>query len=172
MAEYFNIGKMVAAHGVTGELILQHELGKRTSLKGLTALFIEDRKDSLLPWFIISTKIKSETEVYIKLEGLESREAALKLVPKRVWLPAADHKKFVARSAPSSILGYQVINRGEELGPVLEVIEQPQQLLCRLEIRGREVLIPLHEDSLEKIDHRKKQVSVELPEGLLEIYLG
>ena len=126
----------------------------------------------MLPWFITSTKIKSETEIYIKLEGLESREAAMKLVPKKVWLPEADHKKFAAKTSPSSILGYQIINKGEELGPVLEVIEQPQQLLCRLEIKGREVLIPLHEDSLEKIDHRKRQVLVELPEGLLEIYLG
>jgi 16S rRNA processing protein RimM len=45
-------------------------------------------------------------------------------------------------------------------------------LLCRLEITKKEVLIPLNESTLKKIDHAKKQVVVELPEGLLEIYLG
>ena len=172
MVEYFNIGKMVAVHGLKGELILLHELGKKTSLKGLTTIFIEDKKDSMLPWFIESTRIKSETEIYIKLEGLESREQAMKLVPKKVWLPAADHKKYLSKTAPSSILGYNIIHEGEDLGPVLEVIEQPHQLLCRLEIGGKEVLIPLHEQSIEKIDHRKKQIRVELPDGLLDIYLG
>jgi 16S rRNA processing protein RimM len=172
MPEYFNIGKMVAAHGLKGELILQHELGKKTSLKGLATIFIEDKKNSFLPWFIESTQIKSEKEIYIKLDGLDTREGAMKLVPKKVWLPEAEHKKFAAKTSPASILGYMVIHQGEELGIVLEVIEQPQQLLCRLDIKGKEVLIPLHEESLEKIDHRKKQVKVILPEGLLDIYLA
>lgn len=172
MTEYFNIGKLVAAHGLKGELILQHDLGKKTSLKGLATIFIEDKKNSFLPWFIESAQIKSEKEICIKLEGLESRELAMKLVSKKVWLPEADHKKFAAKTSPASILGYMIIHEGEELGLVLEVIQQPQQLLCRLEIKGKEVLIPLHEESLQKIDHRKKQVVVSLPEGLLDIYLG
>ncbi len=172
MTEYFNIGKMVAVHGLKGELILLHELGKKTSLKGLTTIFLEDKKNSMLPWFIESTSIRSEKEILIKLEGLDSRESAMKLVPKKVWIPEADHRKYAAKTAPSSILGYMVIEDGKELGKILEIIEQPQQLLCRLEMNGREVLIPLHEASLEKIDHRKKQILVDLPDGLLDIYLG
>lgn len=171
MAEYYKIGKLVAVHGLQGELVLKHELGKKTSLKGLQALFIEDKKNSFLPWFIESAKIKSEEEIYIKLEGADTREAAMKLTPKECWLPEPDFKKFAAKSAPVSLLGYTVINNGESLGEILEVIEQPHQVLCRLEIQSKEVLIPVHEGSLEKIDHRKKQVLVQLPEGLLDVYL-
>ncbi len=172
MAGYLSIGKIVAVHGLKGELLLKHELGKKTSLKGLQAIFIEDKKDSFIPWFIESTTIKSEDEIYLKLEGVDSREAAAKLSQKKIWLPEADFKKFASKSSPASLLGYTIIDQGQSLGQILEVIEQPHQLLCRLEIQGKEVLIPLHEDSLEKVDHRKKQVLVELPEGLLDIYLG
>ncbi|MBL7710804.1 MAG: 16S rRNA processing protein RimM [Chitinophagaceae bacterium] len=171
MAEYYKIGKLVAVHGLQGELVLKHELGKKTSLKGLQALFIEDKKNSFLPWFIESTKIKSEEEIYIKLEGADTREAAMKLTPKECWLPEPDFKKFAAKSAPVSLLGYTIINDGKSLGEILEVIEQPHQVLCRLEIQSKEVLIPIHEGSLEKIDHRKKQVLVQLPDGLLDVYL-
>jgi 16S rRNA processing protein RimM len=171
MAEYYNIGKFVAVHGLQGELLLKHELGKKTSLKGLTALFVEEKKNAFLPWFIESAKIKSETEIYIKLEGLTSREAAMKLAQKSAWLPETDFKKFAAKSAPASLLGYTIIDNNEALGEILELIEQPHQLLCRLEIQNKEVLIPLHEGSLQKVDHKKKQVFVELPEGLLDIYL-
>ena len=38
MPEYFKIGKLVAVHGLKGELLLKHTLGKKTSLKGLQAL--------------------------------------------------------------------------------------------------------------------------------------
>ena len=170
--EYFKIGKLVAVHGLKGEILLKHELGKKTSLKGLAAIFTEVNKNSFLPWFIQSTRIKNEQEIYLKLENIDSKESAAPLVQKHAWLPEADFKKYAARTAPAGMLGYEVIHKGESLGSIKELIEQPHQLLCRLEIGGKEVLIPLHEDSLLKVDHQKKQVLVDLPEGLLDIYLG
>ena len=172
MIEYFKIGKFVAVHGLNGELLLKHSFGKKTSLKGLQAIFIEEKKDSFIPWFIESAKIKNEEETYIKLEGINTREAASKLLQKEIWLPEADFKKFAAKTAPVSLLGYTIINDNEPIGDILEVIEQPHQLLCRLEIKHREVLIPLSENTLKKIDHKKQQVIVSLPEGLLDIYLS
>jgi 16S rRNA processing protein RimM len=172
MAEYFKIGKLVAVHGLKGELVLKHDLGKKTSLKGLQNIFIEERNKSFLPWFIESTTVKSETEIYLKLEGVDTREAAAKLSPKEVWLTEQDFKKHAAKSSPVNLLGYKIINGKEELGEILEVIEQPHQLLCRLEIDSKEVLIPLHEGSLQKVDHKKKLVLVDLPEGLLDVYLA
>ena len=171
MAEYFKIGKLVAVYGLKGELLLKHELGKKTSLKGLQAIFIEERKNSFIPYFIAATKIKGNEEIYLQLEGINSREAAIKITQKEIWLPEVDFKKFAAKSAPASLLGYTIINSKEPLGEILELIEQPHQLLCRLEIKGKEVLIPLHEETLKKINHNKKEVLVELPDGLLEIYL-
>lgn len=171
MIQYFKIGKLVAVHGLQGELLLKHQLGKKTSLKGLQAIFVEEKKNSFLPWFIEATKIKSESEIFLKLEGINTREAAIKLTQKEIWVPETDFKKFAAKSAPASLLGYTIINNNEPLGEILELIEQPHQLLCRLEIKGKEVLIPLHEETLKKINHNKKEVLVELPDGLLEIYL-
>ena len=172
MIEYFKIGKFIAVHGLKGELLLKHSFGKKTSLKGLQAIFIEEKKDSFIPWFVESAKIKNEGETYIKLEGIDTREAAIKLTQKEIWLPEADFKRFAARTAPAGLLGYAVINEKENIGQILEVIEQPHQLLCRLDIKGSEVLIPVNESTLQKIDHKMKQVIVSLPEGLLDIYLG
>ena len=172
MIEYFKIGKFVTVHGLTGELLLKHSFGKKTSLKGLQAIFIEEKKDSFIPWFIESAKSKNEEETYIKLEGIDTREAATKFTQKEIWLPEPDFKKFAAKSAPAGLLGYTIINEKETVGEILEVIEQPHQLLCRLDIGGKEVLIPINESTLQKIDHKKKQVIVLLPDGLLDIYLS
>jgi 16S rRNA processing protein RimM len=54
---------------------------------------------------------------------------------------------------------------------VLEVIEQPLQILLRIEIDGKEVLIPINESTLVKVDHKGEKIYVDLPEGLLDIYL-
>jgi 16S rRNA processing protein RimM len=170
MQQYFKIGKLAASKGLKGELVLQHSLGKKTTLKGLKAIFIEDKKDSFMPYFIEAAKIKSDTETIIKLEGIDTPETARKLTPQPVWLQAEDFKKFSAKSAPIALLGFTLYNEGVALGEILEVIEQPHQLLCTIMYQGKEALIPVHDDNLENIDNKNKKVFVSLPEGLLDIY--
>lgn len=170
MDNYFKIGKLAATHGIHGQLILEHSLGKKTSLKGLETIFIEETKDTFLPYFIDSTKIKNDKETLISIEGISSKEAAHFLIKKEVWLDENDFKKFAANAAPISLLGFMVVNDGVELAEVIEVIEQPHQVLCKIMLENKEALIPVHEDSLEKIDKKNRKLFVNLPDGLLDIY--
>lgn len=168
--QYNSIGKLVAAHGLAGELILRHALGKKTALKGLETLFIELRKGELLPYFIQSTKAKNEQEIILQLEGINSREAAIKLMNKECWLTESDFQQHAAAHASISFLGFHIYNGDEDLGEVLEVIEQPHQVLCRIDLNGREALLPVHEESLLEVNPTKRILRVQLPDGLLDIY--
>jgi len=171
MPQYFKIGKLAASTGLKGELVLQHSLGGKTSLKGLEAIFLEEKKDSFIPYFIQATKIRSENETVIKLEGIDVVETARKLTPREVWLTEEDFKKFAGKSAPISLLGFMMIDdEDNEIGEIIEVIEQPHQVLCTVLISGKEALIPIHGESLEKIDKKNKKVYVIIPDGLLDIY--
>jgi 16S rRNA processing protein RimM len=170
MPQYFKIGKLAASFGLRGELVLQHNLGKKTALKGLETIFIEEGKDNFMPYFIHAAKIKSHTEVFIKLEEIDTVEAARKLTPKEVWLTEEDFNTHAAKSASISLLGFMLVHDGDELGEITEVIEQPHQLLCTIILNGKEALIPVHEASLEKMDTKKRRLHVTLPDGLLDIY--
>ncbi len=170
MSQYFKIGKLAASFGLKGELVLQHSLGKKTKLNGLETIFLEEGKDNLMPYFITTTNIKNEVEVLIKLEGIDSRETARKLTPKEVWITEEDFKKFAAKAAPISMLGFHLVNEEEDLGEIIEVIEQPHQILCAILLDGKEALIPIHGESLDKIDEKNRKVYVTLPDGLLDIY--
>jgi 16S rRNA processing protein RimM len=172
MNEYFKIGKLAATFGTDGQMVLQHTLGKKTSLKGMEAFFIEETNDSFLPYFITSAKIKNDRDIIIAVEGIDTKEAARFLLKKEVWLAERDFKKFAASSAPISFLGFMIIENQKELGEILEVIEQPHQVLCRIMIEGKEALIPVHENSLEKVDKKNKKLYVNLPEGLLDVYIN
>jgi 16S rRNA processing protein RimM len=170
MDNYRNIGRLVAVFGVQGELVLQHSLGKKTSLKGLKTLFLEEKKDELLPWFIESTRIKGPEEVFVKLEGLDTKEAARRVVRREVWVREQDFSGLAGKAAPISLVGFRLFDGPRDLGEILEVIEQPHQVLCRIDLEGKEALIPLQEDTLRGIDQRKREVRVELPDGLLDVY--
>lgn len=170
MNDYIHIGKMVASFGLNGDLILKHALGKKTILKGVEAIFVEENKGSYLPYFIESSRAKNEEETYVKLEGINSKESASRLTPRNVWLLDADFRKLAGKTAPISLLGFQLISDTEKLGPIEEIIEQPHQVLLRISLDGKEALIPLHAETLNRIDHKKKEVHVVLPDGLLDIY--
>jgi 16S rRNA processing protein RimM len=171
MHEHIKIGKIVATFGVNGQIILQHNLGKKSTFKGVQAIFIEQIKGSLLPYFIKEAKPKNEEDNYILLEDITSKEMAAKLIGKAVWLLHDDFKSISNKKSPIALLGYKVISDDEILGIINEVIEQPHQILLTINYKGKEAYLPMHEESLVNINHKSNEVHLNLPDGLLDIYL-
>jgi len=169
---YRNIGKIVSGFGLKGDMILMHNLGKSIVVTKIKVIFIELIRGELLPYFIEHIRKKGEDELYLKLEGINSRESALRFIRKEVWLKEEEIQVHTRKNNPIGWVGYLVIDQGRDLGPIVEIIEQPHQVLCRLEIGTREVLIPINEQTLNKVDHKNKTVMLTLPDGLLEVYLS
>ena len=170
MSQYFKVGKFAASHGLDGTLVLVHSLGKKTALKELETIFLQESKDNFMPYFIETCSIKNDTEVYVKLETVDTKEVARRLTPKDVWFTAEDFEKYAAKSSPISMLGYDMIDGSINLGEIIEVLEQPHQILCTILYNGNEALVPVHQGNLVKMDQKNKKVYVDVPEGLLEIY--
>lgn len=170
MISYIHIGKIVATFGVNGEVVLKHSLNKKSNFKNTTVIFIELVKGNKIPFFIAQAKAKNIEESYILLEGINNKEAAHKLIGKTTWLTEDDFRVHAGKQAPIGLLGYNVIEDNVVLGSVLEVIEQPHQVLLCINYKNNDAFIPLHTETLIKINHSKKEVFVKLPEGLLDVY--
>ncbi|HVY76386.1 MAG TPA: hypothetical protein VG890_16265, partial [Puia sp.] len=163
--------KIVSTFGVKGELVLEHRLGKKIAPAKIKVVFMEKNRNELLPFFVESAKKKGEMELMLKLEGLDTKEKAGAWLKHEVWLKEEELSAHTQKNNPIGWVGFRVLDGKKDLGEVLEVIEQPHQILCRLEIKGREVLVPVNEQTLYRIDHAGKRLLLELPEGLLEVYL-
>ena len=111
----------------------------------------------------------SETN-FVNLEGIFSKESGRILLKKEVWLVEEDFNKFASGAAPISLLGYMIICDKEEIGKVIEVIEQPHQILCKVMLEDKEALIPIHEASLLKTDKKNRLLYVDIAAGLLDLY--
>jgi 16S rRNA processing protein RimM len=169
---YRNIGKIVSAFGLKGEMIVLHHLGKKITVSKIKVIFLEQKKDEMLPYFVDQIRKKGDKELYLKLEGVDTKEAATKFIRRDVWMKEEEVQIHTQKSNPIGWVGYRVLDQGKDLGPIIEVIEQPHQVLCRLEIDTKEVLIPINEQTLSKVDHKNRTVLLTLPDGLLEVYLG
>ncbi|HEU0228607.1 MAG TPA: ribosome maturation factor RimM [Arachidicoccus soli] len=170
--DYIHIGKVVATHGTNGDIIVQHAMSKKVVLKEVEAIFIEEAKGVYIPYFIEKSIAKNTNELLLKCEGINSKESAHRFIKKNIWLRHEDFAKIADAASPIALIGYMVFNEEKPLAKVEEVIEQPHQVLLRVTYQEKEVLIPLHSETLNKIDRKKQEVHVSLPDGLLEIYLS
>lgn len=172
MDQYVVIGKFIATFGIKGDLVLKHHLGAGLDTEALKTVFIEEKSGRFMPYFVAAVKNKTAEEALIQLEGVDAPEKAKVFLRKQVWLPEQDVKTQAAQHAPISLLGFAVYDEKKMLGKVVEVIEQPMQILLRIDYQGKEVFVPLNESTLLKIEHKKEKITVRLPEGLLDIYIN
>lgn len=167
---YLHIGKIATSFGTNGEVIIVHALGKKSNFKDVEVLFVEETKGSKLPYFIEKAKAKTTDESYIKLEGINTKEATKRIIGKPIWLSEEDARKLSAKQSSIGLIGYTVFDdSNNSIGVVIEVIEQPHQILLNVDYNGKEVYIPMHEDNIIKVTHPKKQIILEIAEGLLDL---
>lgn len=165
-----HIGKIAATVGIQGEVLLVHVLGKKVIFKKGDVVFIETEKNIRIPFFVESSKARTDKETLLKFEDIHTREAGHVLLQKQLHVNAQLFDAHVSKQAPLRLLGFMVVNFGQEVGKVTGVIEQPHQILLETSYKGSTALIPLHEASLKNIDEKKRIIHVELPEGLLDLY--
>ncbi len=165
------IGKIAAAHGLQGALVLSHVIGNSKWLKKETVLFIELQKESFIPHFVKNLKATNQDEYIIQLDDVATVEQAKKLTGKQVYVQEEVLKKNAADS-PLSWIGFKLVDRAHgDIGTIEDVMQTNVQWLAKLIYQNSEVLVPLIEQTITKIDSKAKTIFVDLPEGLLEVYL-
>ena len=71
------------------------------------------------------------------------------------------------------LAGYKIEDKEKgELGIIENMIVLPEQTLLRILHHNKEILIPVVEEIIVKIDRRGKRVYIDAPEGLIDLYLN
>ncbi len=175
MAGFIEIGHTKKTHGVQGWLRVQVEPEYLEDLLSTSAVFLS-LQGQPVPYFVES--FDARNDLLLKLEDINSKEAAAELSGKALSLREQDiipdeEREFEMTEEEleySFLTGYELHTPEQgNIGAILEILEFPQQEMARLEIDQKEVLIPLHEDFIQSINEEHKQVTMSLPEGLLDL---
>ncbi|MFD2144154.1 ribosome maturation factor RimM [Mucilaginibacter antarcticus] len=107
------------------------------------------------------------------LEDVDTIDKAAPLVKKNVYLPnKLKPVKGEEEFTLFDLVGFTAVDQDEgELGEITDVQEYPKQIIATVNFKGQEVLFPLNEDIIVGIDVVKEILTVDLPEGLLDIYM-
>jgi 16S rRNA processing protein RimM len=159
------IGYFSKTHGLKGHLVLKAD--RDFFADRLQALFIEVA-GAKAPYFISELK-QSGGNTIIALEELDTVEKAKKLIGKTVFI---DESLIEAEEEEANWVGFELVDKKYgPLGKITEVTDNGQQVLLSIDHKGKEVILPLVEEFIERVDEEAKKLYFNAPEGLIDLYL-
>lgn len=168
----FYLGKITRLHGYKGAMILHLDVDEPSVYYGIDSFFIE-LNGTLVPHFIERADPRSN-QLIIELEGVRGEAAAMGYVNKEAYLPLEllpplTGNKFYFHE----VLGFEVVDQlFGAVGPIERITDHPTNPLFVCMRDGKEVLIPMNDAYLVKVDRSSRQIHVDVPEGLIELYLS
>lgn len=171
--EYVEIGYTQKPHGLKGELKVFIEDDFLDELPHLDVFFLKIR-GKLLPYFV--EKKRGAADQIMKFEEVDTKEAATFLKTAAIFVRRNDLKYWEEPEEEEETLiyghcmGFEVIDAYDgNLGTIENILAYPQQEFAVILVKKKEVLLPLNDFTVKSIDEDKKQVFVEMPEGILEL---
>ena len=167
--DVYKIGIINKPHGVHGELLFtfDDDIFDRVEADYIVCLM----DGILVPFFFESYRFRSDTTALIKLEGIDTEQQARRLNNVEVYFPKehADELKHDELSW-QFFVGFTIkdIHKGE-IGKVKDVDDSTINTLFVVEHEGTEILIPAQEDFIIDLNRKTKVISMNLPDGLLEL---
>ncbi len=168
--DFFLIGKTLKSHGTAGQLrVMLEEKFKGYIQKGIY-IFL-DIDGSKVPFKVMSAQ--DAAHFVISLKGVQGKDQSDALGGKELWMETELIKprhQNSPRSLKEKWADYTIKDEATSRSfIILRTEEFPQQLMAVVELDGKELLIPMHEDLIAEIDKAEKIIHMTIPEGLLEL---
>lgn len=166
------LGYIVRTHGTSGNVVMFLDVDYPEDYEELDSVYVEI-KGELVPYFISKFNLQKQSNAIVTFEDVDTIEKAQALVGSSLYLSLDDLQELGEEEFYyHEIKGFTVVDaRDGVLGIVKEVYALNGQDLIAMGYKGVEVLIPTSEEIVSKADKEKKELYVNLPEGLLEVYL-
>jgi 16S rRNA processing protein RimM len=162
------VGKITKVHGYEGAVTIRLERNFSDNIPGMESVFIES-DGRPVPFLLEYSEQPDNMTLRMKFSGYESDVKIKEFVGCRVYLTEKTAASEVEISP--DLINYEVYSdAGISLGVITEMIENPGQFLLSITSgSGKNILLPLHEDLIESIDHKKKIIRMIIPEGIADI---
>ena len=178
--ECFYLGKIVKKHSFKGEDVIKLDTDEPELYGNMESVFV-DLGNNLVPFFIEKSSLSKGTMLRVKFEDIDSEDDADAIVRSGIYLPLAllpklEGNKFYFHE----VIGFKVIDANYgEVGVIININDAAAQPLFEIEPVSRtgqgedkEIFIPLIDDFIKKVDRKNKEVQVETPDGLIDLYIN
>lgn len=168
----FYLGKIVKKFSFKGELLAKLDTDEPELYENLDAIFI-DLRGNLVPFFIESSQLHKSDLLRLKFEDVDTEADADTLIKSDLYLPLdllpkLEGDKFYYHE----VIGFKITDSNfGEVGIIKAINDSTAQALFEIDRDGTEILIPMNNEFIVKVDKQKKTIEVSTPEGLIDLYL-
>lgn len=169
----FYLGKIVKKHSFKGEVVIKLDTDEPELYRNMESVFV-DLGNNLVPFFIEKSSLSKGTMLRVKFDDVNTEDEADMIVRSGIYLPLdllpkLEGNKFYFHE----VIGFKVIDAVYgEVGVVVNINDTAAQPLFEIERDEKEIFIPLIDDFIKKVDRENKEIQVETPEGLIDLYMS
>lgn len=164
--DFVYFGKFLKPHGTKGEIGLQSD---GFSLGDDCDFVACDIDGILVPFFFETVRSKNGDTIIVKVERMETADEVRFLTNREAFIP----RQWVEESEEltwSYFKGFKAIDTSlGELGEITDIDDNTINTLFVIGEGNDEILIPAQEEFIADIDHDKKEIIFNLPEGLVSL---
>jgi len=171
--DYFELGYIAKTHGLDGKVQAFFNVENPDYYSEINAFFLFEGGD-YVPYFIDEISAVGDKKFHIRIEDVVNKSDAEAFKGAKLFLPVDllpeldEGEQYLHDS-----IGFSVVDATHGLvGELESYVDAGPQLIMLVDANGKEVMIPVHDDIVKATDYENKIVQVDLPNGLLDLYLG
>ena len=168
----FYLGKIAKKFSFKGEVLLYLDTDEPELYENMESVFVEFNKN-LVPFFIENSSLHKNDFLRVQFEDVDTEAEADSILGCDVYLPLnmlpkLEGNKFYFHE----VIGFEIEDkRLGVFGKIVSINDTTAQPLFEVVNGSVEILVPMIDQFLVKIDRENKKVIMDLPEGLIEMYL-
>ena len=170
--ECFYLGKIAKKFSFKGEVLLYLDTDEPELYENMESVFVEFNKN-LVPFFIKNSSLHKNDFLRVQFEDVDNEEEADSIMNCEVYLPLSMLPKLTGNQFYyHEVIGFEIEDqRIGVFGKIVSINDSSAQPLFEVINGNVEILVPMIDQFLVKIDRENKKVIMDLPEGLVEMYL-
>jgi len=170
--ECFYLGKVVSKFSFKGEVLIKLDTDDPQSFTEMESVFVA-YNNNLVPFFIERSQLHKSDLLRVKFEDINTEEDADDLMKVELYLPLTLLPKLEGEQFYyHEIIGFQVVDTNYGMvGVIKRVNDMTAQALFEIDHDGVEILIPMNNEFITKVERQKQTIHVTTPEGLIDLYL-
>ena len=168
----FYLGKIAKKFSFKGEVLIYLDTDEPELYENMESVFVEFNKN-LVPFFIENSSLHKNDFLRVQFEDVDSEEEADSILNCDVYLPLSMLPKLEGNKFYfHEVIGFEIEDkRLGVFGKIVSINDSSAQPLFEVVNGTVEILVPMIDQFLVKIDRENKKVIMDLPEGLVEMYL-
>ena len=168
----FFLGTVVGKYSYKGEVLIKLDTDQPELYENISSFFIETQT-GLAPYFVKKSGLHKSSLLRVAFEDITDENDADGLLKKKVFLPLDMLPKLTGnRFYYHEVIGYDVIDKIHgNIGEVTGVNDNASQALLEIDYKSTQVLLPVVDEIIKRVDRSEKQLHVQIPEGLLDVYV-